>query len=124
VGKSVVAAQGPRQQVEDGFRAYFTWVAETDGGFEVLFAGDTRRDPEFTREALRVENDMADVIAQLIVVDGLSEERRRLLAYGIVGIAETTCRHWLVNDLDLDADILANQVAELAWAGLRGLRPH
>ncbi len=123
VGKAVAAADGPRQQVEQGFRAYFAWVSATRGGFDVLFAGETRRDPEFTAEALRVETDMADTIAQLIVVEGLSKDRRRLLAYGIVGIAETTCRHWLTNDLDLGADELAGQVADLAWAGLRGLRP-
>jgi AcrR family transcriptional regulator len=123
VGKAVAAADGPHQQVEHGFRAYFAWVSATRGGFDVLFAGETRRDPEFTAEALRVETDMADTIAQLIVVEGLSKDRRRLLAYGIVGIAETTCRHWLTNDLDLGADELAGQVADLAWAGLRGLRP-
>jgi AcrR family transcriptional regulator len=123
VGKAVAGAEGPRQQVESGFRAYFTWVNATRGGFDVLFAGETRRDPEFTAEALKVETDIADAIAQLIVVEGLSADRRRLLAYGIVGIAETTCRHWLTNDLSLSADELAGQVAELSWAGLRGLRP-
>jgi AcrR family transcriptional regulator len=121
VAKAVVAADGPRQQVENGFKAYFGWVGSTRGGFDVLFAGETRRDVEFTAEALKVEKEIADAIAQLIVVDGLPEERRRLLAYGIVGIAETTCRHWLANDLDLVAEDLASQVAELAWAGLRGL---
>jgi AcrR family transcriptional regulator len=123
VGKAVAGAEGPRQQVESGFRAYFNWVNTTRGGFDVLFAGETRRDPEFTAEALKVETDIADAIAQLIVVEGLSTDRRRLLAYGIVGIAETTCRHWLTNDLNLSADELAGQVAELSWAGLRGLRP-
>ncbi|WP_334142084.1 TetR/AcrR family transcriptional regulator [Rhabdothermincola sp.] len=123
VGKAVATAEGPRQQVENGFLAYFRWVAATRGGFDVLFAGETRRDREFTAEALKVETEVADAIAQLIVVEGLSDERRRLLAYGIVGIAETTCRHWLSNELELDVDELAAQVAELAWAGLRGLRP-
>jgi AcrR family transcriptional regulator len=123
VGKATAEAGGPRRQVEAGFRAYFRWVADTRGGFDVLFAGETRRDPDFVREALRVETDIADTIASLIVVEGLSEERRRLLAYGIVGIAETTSRHWLADDLDLGPDELAQQVAELAWAGLRGLRP-
>jgi AcrR family transcriptional regulator len=122
VGKATAAAVGPRQQVEDGFRAYFNWVAASKGGFAVLFTGETRRDRQFVTEALRVETDIADTIASLIVVEGLDDERRRLLAYGIVGIAETTCRHWLANDLALNGDELAQQVAELAWAGLRGLR--
>jgi AcrR family transcriptional regulator len=122
VGKATAAAEGPQQQVEQGFRAYFTWVAQTRGGFDVLFAGETRRDREFVSEALKVETEIADVIAQMIVVDGLDEERRRLLAYGIVGLAETTSRHWLSNDVVVDVDQLAQQCADLAWAGLRGLR--
>jgi len=121
IGKAAVEAAGPRQQVENGMRAYFRWVADHRAGFEVLFAGDTRRDHEFMAEAAKVEGEIADVIASLIVVDGLSEERRRLLAFGIVGLSETTCRHWLAYELDLTPDQLAAQVAELAWGGLRGL---
>ena len=46
-----------------------------------------------------------------------------LVRHGIVGIAETTCRHWLTADLDLPPEQLAQAVSDLAWAGLRGLRP-
>lgn len=123
VGKGTAEATTPREQVEKGFIAYFRWVAEHRTGFDVLFTGDTRRDKDFMREVLRVETDIAGAIAALIVVPGLTEERRRLLAYGIVGIAETTCRHWLANDLELTPDDLGAQVATLAWAGLRGQRP-
>ncbi len=122
VAKAIAAADGPRQQVEAGFRAYFEWVARERHGFEVLFAGDTRRDPEFLAELGKVETEFADAIADLIVVDGMAHERRVLLAYGIVGIGETTCRHWIAADLDLAPADLAQGVADLAWAGLRGLR--
>jgi AcrR family transcriptional regulator len=122
VGKAIAAAPGPRQQVEGGFRAYFQWVDRERSGFEVLFAGDTRRDPEFLAELGKVETEFAQAIADLIAVEGMPHERRLLLAYGIVGITETTCRHWLAADLDLGADDLAQTAADLAWAGLRGLR--
>jgi AcrR family transcriptional regulator len=123
VGKAAVEAGGPRQQVENGMRAYFRWVEDHRAGFEILFDGDTRRDREFMSEAAKVEGEIAETIASLIVVEGLDGERRRLLAYGIVGLSETTCRHWLHNKLDLSPEELAAQVAELAWGGLRGLRP-
>ena len=122
IAAAVARAGTPREQVELGFRAYFHWVAAHRGGFHVLFAGETRRDPEFVREALEAENQAADAIARLIVVDGLDPVRQRLLAYGIVGLAETTSRHWLAHDLDLTPDDLGAEVARLAWAGLRGLR--
>ena len=123
VAKATADAEGPRQQVEAGFAAYFRWVAEHRAGFEVLFAGETRRDREFVAEAAQVERDIAHATADLIVVDGLAPERRLLLGYGIVGLAERTCRHWLRHGLDLSPDELAAQVGSLAWSGLRGVKP-
>ena len=72
VGKAIAAAPGPRQQVEGGFRAYFQWVDRERSGFEVLFAGDTRRDPEFLAELGKVETEFAQAIAELIAVDGMT----------------------------------------------------
>jgi AcrR family transcriptional regulator len=117
------AADGPRQQVELGFSAWFRWVGEHRDGFHVLFSGEVRRDPEFAEEAAKAQRQFVDGISELIVVEGLTEERQRLLAYGIVGLGEATCRRWLAKEIDLDVDELAAQIGELAWSGLRGLHP-
>jgi hypothetical protein len=69
-----------------------------------------------------VELSIADIIALLIDVPGLDTERRRLLAHGIVGLAEGTSRHWILDGAPGDPETLAAQVADLAWAGLRGVR--
>ncbi len=123
VGKATASAPGPREQVESGFKAYFEWVARHRGGFEVLFTGEARRDAEFVAEARKVESDIAETIAALILIEGLDDERRRVTAYAIVGMSETISRHWIVANLDLSPDELAATAAELAWAGLRGVRP-
>ncbi|CAN5574241.1 TetR/AcrR family transcriptional regulator [soil metagenome] len=119
---ATAAASGPREQVEQGFRAYFSFVADSEAAFRLLFGGGTRRDEEFAERAQALEASIADAIAALIEVDGLDPAGRRLLAHGIVGLAEGTSRHWMAAGLDLDPDILAAQVADLAWAGLRGVR--
>ena len=116
-------AATPRQQVEFGTAAYFRWAGEHRDGFMVLFDSEVRRDPEFGEEAKRVQRDLVDSIAELIVVPGLDREHQRLLAHGIVGLHEKTCARWLEKEIDLDADELAAQVAGLAWSGLRGLNP-
>ena len=123
IGKATAGAAGPREQVVEGMRAYFHWVDHHRAGFDILFAGETRRDPEFLKEAGRVERDMAATVGSLIVVDGLDTERQRLLGQAIVGMAEAVCRYWIASGKDLPVDELAEQVAELAWKGLRGLRP-
>ena len=117
------ASDGPRRQVEAGFRAFFGWVDANRDGFSVLFDGDSRRDPEFREMVARAQRERVDAISEFIVADGLSPERQRMLAYGIVGLGELTCRRWIEKEIDLDADELARQVAALAWSGLRGLQP-
>ena len=115
-------AKSPREQVHAGFHAYFDFVATQHNAFQLLFGGGARRDEEFADAVRRVEVSIADSIAALIVVDGLDDDRRRLLAHGIVGVAEGTSRHWLANGMSGSADLLAEQVAALAWAGLRSVQ--
>jgi AcrR family transcriptional regulator len=121
IGKATSEAAGPREQVARGFAAYFRFVADHEAAFQVLFGGGTRRDEEFATHARRVEENIADTIAALIDVEGLTEAERRLLAHGIVGLAEGTSRHWIHEGLNGDPEDLAARVAELAWAGLRGV---
>jgi AcrR family transcriptional regulator len=123
VRDAATAADGPRRQVEAGFAAWFRWVDNNRDGFAVLFDSEVRRDPEFAELAAKAQRQMADSVAEFIVAEGLTAERRRLLAYGIVGLGENTCRRWLDKEIDLDADELAAQIAALAWSGLRGVHP-
>ncbi|MCC6225479.1 MAG: TetR/AcrR family transcriptional regulator [Microthrixaceae bacterium] len=122
IAKATIDAPGPHQQIEGGFRAYFRFVAEHRDRYRVLFGSGTQRDEEFAEEARRVEASIAEVVGELIEVDGLDGERRLLLANGIVGLAEGASRYWLDNDVDVDAETLAQEVSRLAWAGLRGIR--
>lgn len=115
-------ADGPREQVEDGLRAYFCFVADHAAAYRLMFGGGTRRDAEFAEEVAQVERALAGVIADLITVDGLRDADRLLFAHGIVGLAEGTSRHWFNDSLDLDPDDVAVRVADLAWRGLRGIR--
>ncbi|MEJ7585076.1 MAG: TetR/AcrR family transcriptional regulator [Acidimicrobiales bacterium] len=122
ITKATAAAPGPRQQVEAGLHAYFRYVTDNRDAFTVLFGGGTRRDGEFAEAAHRVEDAIVEAIAPLFSVPGLSEGDRRLLAHGIVGLTEGTSRHWIANGYEPGPDVLADRVADLAWAGLRGVR--
>lgn len=122
IDEATSAAAGPREQVERGLRAYFRFVVDSPDEYQLMFGGGTRRDPEFAQEATRLERSIAAVIADLITVEGLADHERVLLAHGIVGLAEGATRHWLGDELDLDADEVTDRVADLAWRGLRGIR--
>ncbi len=122
IAKATVDADGGRQQIEQGFEAYFGFVAEHSDAFQVLFGAGTRRDEEFAAEARRVEESVAEMVAGLIEIPGISEQQRRLLGNGLVGLAEGAGRYWLHHGVDVDAETLAAQVAQMAWAGLRGVK--
>ena len=123
--EAAAAAEGPRQQVEAGFRAYFRWAIAQGSAFRVLFSDRNRADAELAQAVARVEAVVADRVASLIAIPGLSDDERQVLAFGVVGIAESTSRHWLELGLGqgTDADAFADRVARLAWSGLRGITP-
>lgn len=123
IAEATSSAGGPRQQVEAGFAAYFRFVAEKESAFRLLFGGGARRDRQFAAAVRQVEDSIAQAIAVLIEAD-IDDDHRRLLAHGIVGLAEGTSRHWVGSGRDLDPDLLARRIAELAWAGLRGIKPN
>ena len=122
IAAATADAGGPRQQVEAGLRAYFRFVADERDAFLLLFAGGSRTDEEFVAVGRKVEASIARFVAALIDVEGLDEAGRTLLAHGVVGAAEGTSRHWLAHPDDVEPEALAEQVAALVWAGLRGIR--
>ena len=120
IADATASADAPREKVERGFSAYFRWIDGNRAAFSLLFRGSVRLDAEFADAVHHVESFLAESIATLIEAD-LDDEHRRTIAHGIVGLAEGTGRHWIDDELDLDPDILGRQVADLAYAGLRGV---
>ncbi len=120
IASATSAAATPRQQVENGFVAYFRFVQQRRSAFRLLFGGGSRRDEEFADSVRRVQDAIAEAIAVLIEAD-IDPAHRLLLAQGIVGLAEGTARYWVTSGLDLDPDVVASRIADLAWAGLRAV---
>jgi hypothetical protein len=61
---------------------------------------------------------IADVIEPLITAD-IDAEHRRTLAHAIVGLSEGVSRRLIRLGGDFDPELIAKQVSDLAWAGLR-----
>jgi AcrR family transcriptional regulator len=123
IAKATAEADSPREQVHRGFAAYFRFVAAHPHAFTLLFGRGARQEDDFTDAVRRVEASIAEAIAPLIDVD-VDAGHKRVLAYGLVGLAEGTSRHWVEDGLELDPDLLAERVAALAWGGLRSIDRH
>jgi len=115
-------ADGPRQQVERGYATFFRFVGENRNAYRLLFWGGNRRDDEFSQTLERVEAAIAGAVMALITED-FDEAHRRTLGYAVLGLAEIVSRHWVVEELQTSPEVLAEQLTQLAWSGLRGVRP-
>lgn len=122
IEKATTDAVSPRGQLESGLTAYFSFVAENNDAFTLMFGKNGALDDDVVEETERVQQSMADLVTELIAIEHLDAEQRRLLAYGVVGLAESCCRHWLSREVDVSPEQLSRRVAQLAWAGLRGVR--
>ena len=126
VRSAVLQADGPRQQVEMGFAAYFRLVVSREDEFRLLYGRDHADDKELGRALRTVEDAIAEAIEPLIDA-GLDDEHRRLLAYAVVGMAEGASREFMEQrttehgSVEEEAHRLARRVANLAWAGLRSV---
>ena len=126
ITSATAQADGPRQQVELGFAAYFEMVVGNEDAFRLLYGRDAPDDPELGDALRRVEDAIAEAIDPLIDA-GLDDDHRRLLAYGIVGMAEGVSRRFMAQRPDSEAAVdeeaqkLAGRMADLAWAGLRSV---
>jgi AcrR family transcriptional regulator len=123
ITKAVTAAEGPREMVELGFAAYFNYVNRHRNAFQLFYGGSMARDEEFAEVINQTETAVAGLVAGLIEIEGLSPSQRQVLGHGIVGMIEGASIHWLKSNSDADPDTLAHQLADLAWRGLRGVRP-
>src|SRR6201997_667520 len=111
IRRAVVQAEGPRQQVELGFAAYFKLVVSNEAEFRLLYGRDHADDLELGRALRTVEDAIAEAIDPLIAA-GLDDDHRRLLAYGIVGMAEGASRHFMANPPNTAAEEEEQRLAQ------------
>ena len=114
------ATPSGKTQTAVGMVAYFTWVASDPNGFSLLFGGGTRRDEEFATVARKVEKAAAELIAPLIEA-GVDADYQRMVAHALIGMSEGVSRHLIQQGGQFDADVVGEQLASLAWAGLRAV---
>jgi AcrR family transcriptional regulator len=121
VRSATVDTSSGRARVQLGFSAYFRFVTANRSAFRLLFGASVRNDDEFAGIAESAIDEIATLIAGLIEIDA-EPEHRRVLAHAVVGIAEATSRRLPREGAELDPEVLAGWLAEMAWFGLRGVR--
>jgi len=127
LSKAVSNADAPRAKIEVAFRVYFDMVVSDTDAFRILFIH--AHDGETSGELRKLETGLISFMVPYIDLS-ISDEHRRQLAAGVLGIAEGAAVVWLVQQEAKgwpvvaadEAERLASRSATLAWGGLRAVQ--
>ncbi len=129
IATATASATSPKEQVEFGFRAFFTLLATEMDTFRLLLMSDMQDDRNLSLALRNVEDSIAGIIRNLIDI-GLEEEHRTMLAQAVVGMGVAVSRHWVEiysrsdpppPPTQEEAELLARRLTDLVWAGLRAV---
>ena len=127
LSKAVNSAEAPRAKIEVAFRVYFDMVVSDTDAFRILFIH--AHDGETSGELRKLETGLISFMVPYIDLS-ISDDHRRQLAAGVLGIAEGAAVVWLVQQeakgwpvvAANEAELLASRSATLAWGGLRAVQ--
>ncbi len=124
---AVGASAGPREKLERAFDVFFATVVEETDAFRILFVHP--HEGATAAELRRLEAGLVSFLEPHIDVS-ISDEHRRQLAAGVVGIAEGVALTWIIQQRATgwpspdpgESARLAARAATLAWGGLRAVQ--
>ena len=101
--------------------AFYAFVSSPSGEFRFVFESDLTGDPAVQERLWRVNEEIADLIAGVIVEDtALPPDQSKLLAISLVGIAQVSARYWVSSENRIPVGEATSLVSRLAWRGIRG----
>jgi len=110
-----------KQRVAATIEAYFRFVDEDGGAFRLVFESDLTNQPEVRERVEGTTLTCAELISEVIREDaGLPKEQSRLLAVGLVGMAQVSARYWLAEGGSIPRDAASRLLASLSWRGIGG----
>jgi AcrR family transcriptional regulator len=105
--------------------AFYDYVSADTGAFRLVFESDLTNQPEVRERVEGTTLACARLISEVIREDtGLPSEQSRLLAVGLVGMAQVTARYWLADGGSIPRDAASRLLASLSWRGLGGFPLH
>lgn len=121
---SADASLAPREQLDRGVLAFFTFVAENCDSWLVLYR-QARSEAPFAQQVVAGRAQVALVVSQLLQrtnPHGLDAAYFDAVAFALVGAGEALADRML-DEQEPDPRASATLLVELAWHGLAGARP-
>src|SRR5918998_1702543 len=123
VAEALAATEDNAERVTAAVGAFYDFVSSASGEFRFVFESDLTGDNTVQKRLWRVNNDIADAIAEVIAADtALPAAEAKLLAISLVGMAQGGARFWVSKDsAQIPVDHAKQLVSQLSWRGLRSL---
>ncbi|MFX4272910.1 TetR/AcrR family transcriptional regulator [Propionibacteriaceae bacterium Y1685] len=110
-----------RDRVVATMGGFYHFVNEQRADFRLVFESDLTSEPAVRDRLNRVNDDIAEAVAQVIAEDTeLSHERAKLLAISLTGVAQVSARYWAAGSDEISLDEAIELVSRLVWRGIRG----
>ncbi|KEI43317.1 TetR/AcrR family transcriptional regulator [Saccharopolyspora rectivirgula] len=121
VRKAIESTSDNKQRVRAAVGALYEFVDGEGQAFRLVFESDLRGEPAVEKAVETALNGCVDAVAEAVTADaGLSTEKARLLAVGLVGLSQVTARYWLDSAHSIPREEAVNLMSTLAWKGLAG----
>jgi AcrR family transcriptional regulator len=122
VADALASPHDNRDRVDALISAYFSFVGEPASAFRLLFDSDLTMDPSVRSRIDEVNVRCAGLVAEVIAEEtDLPADEAQLLGFGLIGLAQTAARAWLVfGHASVPRPDAEARAAALAWRGLSG----
>ena len=122
VREALASTDDNAERVVATMGAFYEFVSSSSGEFRFVFESDLTGDGEVQKRLWRVNNEIADAIAEVISEDtALPPEQAKLLGISLVGIAQVSARYWVSAGPDkVSLETAKSLVSSLSWRGIRG----
>jgi hypothetical protein len=111
--------------VDNAVAAYFSFVADNDQAYRLIFESDLRGQPEVERIVERAFDKCISAITETITTDtGVDVERARLLASGMVGLSQVSARYWIQQSPHVSRTEAVELLSTLMWRGISRFPRH
>jgi AcrR family transcriptional regulator len=121
IQKAIASTKDNAGRVKATVNAYFNFIAQEGEAYRLLFESDMSSEPQVHERLNRMTNDCAAAFSAVIALDtGLPKESSLMLAVGLIGTAQTSARHWIEKNSNVDLAKAGDLVANLIWRGISG----
>lgn len=110
-----------QDRVRAALNTYLEFMSRDDAAYRLVFESDLVNAPDVRERVDRIGRTGAQIVSQIIRDDtDLSDEESNLLAYGLLGLAQSAAQRYLTGHESMSITDAGKLLTALAWRGISG----